>query len=72
MLAQIAAREDAAAAGTIDLARRKNLPVVTLATGVGYQVPDYLGIQDRPWLSDYVTWNVTVGLTYNIWDNGSR
>ena len=70
--ARIAAFDAAAAAQRVELARRKNLPQLTISSGVNYQNPDYLGLHGRPQAQDLLAWNVTVGLNYNLWDDGSR
>lgn len=70
--ARIAAFDAASAAQRVELARRKNLPQLTISSGVNYQNPDYLGLHGRPQAQDLLAWNVTVGLNYNLWDDGSR
>ena len=70
--ARISRLEDIVAERNINLAERKNLPVITLSSAVEYQNPDYIAASDRPWVHDYFDWNVSLGLTYNIWDAGSR
>ena len=70
--ARIAAFDAASAAQRVELARRKNLPQLTISSGVNYQNPDYLGLHGRPQAQDLFAWNVTIGLNYNLWDDGSR
>jgi outer membrane protein TolC len=69
---RIAELQDQASNGLVEIARRRNLPVVTLGGGVTYQNPDYIGALGPAWVPDSVNWQVTLGITYNIWDNGTR
>ena len=70
--ARLAKLEDYSAGQRIELARRKNLPQLTLSSAAGYQNPDYLGFQGSPRAQDYLSWNLTLGVTYNLWDSGTR
>ena len=70
--ARIARLEADSAAHRVELARRKNLPQLSLSSGVAYQNPDYMGFQGRPQAQDTLSWNLTLGLSYNLWDNGTR
>jgi len=86
---RIVTASDQAAGYTVDLARLKNGPMLTVSAGLNYLIPDYLGHyvpeqpladgSDEPPLSPVTTnsqgtlsWNLTVGLTYNLWDHGTR
>jgi len=74
-LAKITEYQNTIGEDNIELARRRNLPVLTVGSGLNYQVPDYLRVQagsGAPDAPNSWTWNVTVGVNYNIWDAGSR
>ena len=70
--ARIARLEATSAAHRVELARRKHLPQLTLSSAVAYQNPDYMGFHGRPQAQDALSWNLTLGLNYNLWDNGTR
>jgi outer membrane protein TolC len=73
--AKITEYQNAIGEDNIELARRRNLPVLTVGSGLNYQVPDYMRVQagtGTPDAPNSWTWNVTVGVNYNIWDAGSR
>jgi len=71
-LAKIADLEGRVATVNIDLARRRNLPVVTLSSTLNYQVPSYLAFAPSEGRSNQWNWNLLLGVNYNIWDSGSR
>jgi len=71
-LAKIAALEAEVATVNIDLARRRNLPVVTVSSTLNYQVPSYLAFAPAEAKANQWNWNVLLGVNYNIWDAGSR
>lgn len=56
----------------IDLARQKNAPNIQLGTQLNYGANDFIGTGEPFADHDRLTWGVTLGLTYNIWDFGSR
>ncbi len=56
----------------ITLAEKKNAPHVQLGTQLVYGANDFIGTGRRYDEQDKVTWGVTLGVTYNIWDFGSR
>lgn len=64
--------ESAVAEKNVKLVRRKDSPEVTLGSGVTYANAGYLN-SDTPFhATDSVSWNVLLGVKYNIWDAGSR
>jgi multidrug efflux system outer membrane protein len=54
----------------VKIARRAWLPNATLTAGAGYADPNYLQLPNQASSATALTWNVTLGLTYNIWDWG--
>lgn len=58
---------------TVSLSKRLNLPRLTLSSGLNYASSSYMGpgagtLEDN----DQLSWNVLVGLSYNIVDWGTR
>lgn len=64
--------EAAVAEKNIELVRRKNSPEVTLGSGVSYANSGYLGGDAPFYATDSLSWNVLLGVKYNLWDAGSR
>jgi outer membrane protein TolC len=71
-LVRLAQLEDAATGQEVELTRRKNRPEVTLSSGASYQLGNYLNSPDPIYTHDGASWQVALGVKYNLWDGGTR
>lgn len=56
----------------VKMVRRNWLPNATLTAAAGYANPNYLRLPDAAPGAESLSWNVTLGLSYNLWDWGIR
>jgi outer membrane protein len=57
---------------TVELARRRYLPQLSLTSGVAYSNQSFLNSQTPFAAGHQLSWNALVTLQYNIWDWGTR
>ena len=56
----------------VKLVERKYWPVVTLSAGASYLNSSYLNSSSTFSTNQHVSWNILLGLSYNLWDWGTR